>query len=263
MPRARAIMGGALLGLWLYNIIGIEIEFSVASGIIASILYDAPHNSREKKKFAKIATEQAIRISYGEQQLMTLVNQCDQLQIMVHSRDSQLRTAMLELERRDTVGAPEARKLIEEQRSALKAQKKSMEDAKQLISSQQKILDKLENQTNSGYDRWEETLATLERILATQANHNNSTEQHLLEEVTNGNRELQRTVTDLLQQLAMEPRTSHVNVQDSVVMRSAPSENVRSRNKPPKIPTIEAVPIGEPQRTTEVEWLKTLPTDLT
>jgi hypothetical protein len=258
-------MGGALLGMWLYNIIGIEVEFSVASGIIASILYDAPYNSREKKKFAKLASEQAIRITYGEQQLMTLVNQCDQFQVMLHSRDSQLRTARAELERRDSVGAPEARKLIEEQRDALKAQKKSMEEAKQLINSQQKILDKLESQTNSGYDRWEETLATLERILATQANHSNTTEQHLLEEVTNGNRELQKTVTDLLQQLAMEPRTSHVNVQDSVVMRNGPSEEIQygQRRKPPNIPTIEAIPISKPQRTTEVEWLKTLPADLT
>ena len=265
MPRVRAIIGGALLGMWLYNIIGIEVEFSVAGGIIASILYDAPYNSREKKKFAKLASEQAIRITYGEQQLMTLVNQCDQFQIMLHSRDSQLRTARAELERRDSVGAPEARKLIEEQRDALKAQKKSMGEAKQLINSQQKILDKLESQTNSGYDRWEETLATLERILATQANHSNTTEQHLLEEVTNGNRELQKTVTDLLQQLAMEPRTSHVNVQDSVVMRNYPSEEIQygKRRKPPNIPTIEAIPISKPQRTTEVEWLKTLPADLT
>ena len=127
-----------------------------------------------------------------------------------------------------------------------------MAEAKQLIQSQQQILEKLENQTNSGYNRWEETLATLERILATQAN-SNSTEQHLLEEVTNGNRELQRTVTDLLQQLAMEPRTSHINVQDSVVMRNNSSSR-RNKISPPDIPTIEAIPIGKPQRTTEVEW---------
>ena len=265
MPRLRAIVGGALLAVWLYNIIGLEVEFSIAGGIIASILYDAPYNSREKKRFAKLASEQAIRISYGEQQFMTLVKQCDQFQVMLHSRDSQLRTALTEIERRDSVGAPEARKLIEEQREALMAQKKSMGEAKQLIRSQQKILDKLENQTNSGYDRWEETLSTLERILATQASHSNTTEQHLLEEVTNGNRELQKTVTDLLQQLAMEPRTSHVNVQDSVVMRNGPSEEIQygQRRKPPNIPTIEAIPISKPQRTTEVEWLKTLPADLT
>lgn len=261
MPRARAILVGALLGIWLYNTIGIEIEFSFAGGIIATILYDAPYNSRERKKFARMASEQAICISYGEQQLSTLVNQCDQLQLMLHNRDSQLRTALAELERRDSVGAPEARKLIEEQRDALKAQKKSMAEAKQLIQSQQQILEKLENQTNSGYNRWEETLATLERILATQAN-SNTTEQHLLEEVTNGNRELQRTVTDLLQQLAMEPRTSHINVQDSVVMRNNSSSR-RNKISPPDIPTIEAIPIGKPQRTTEVEWLKTLPEDLT
>ena len=261
MPRARAILVGALLGIWLYNTIGIEIEFSVAGGLIATILYDSPYNSRERKKFARLASEQAICISYGEQQLTTLVNQCDQLQLMLHNRDSQLRTALTELERRDSVGAPEARKLIEEQRDALKAQKKSMEEAKQLIRSQQQILDKLENQANTGYNRWEETLATLERILATQANNNNSTEQHLLEEVTNANRELQRTVSDLLQQLAMEPRTSHINVQDSVVMRN--NSSAGRGNTPPNIPTVEAIPIGKPQRTTEVEWLKTLPEDLT
>lgn len=263
MLRFRAIFGGALLGVWLFNSIGIMVEFSVVSGLIASILYDVPHNSKQRRQLSKIASEQAIKISYGEKQLLAFVNQCDQLQVMVHSRDEQLRTALTELERRDSVGAPEARKLIGSQRKALKVQKKSMEEAQQLIRAQQRMLNKLESQTNAGHDRWEETLATLERMLSNQANHNNSTEQQLLDQVTIGNRELQRTLTDLLQQLAMEPRTSNVNVQDSVVMKSGPDINYQQSRGQPHIPTIQAIPIGKPQRTTEVEWMKSLPKDLT
>ncbi|MDG1541380.1 MAG: hypothetical protein P8Q39_00900 [Candidatus Thalassarchaeaceae archaeon] len=263
MPRLRAMFGGALLGVWLFNSIGIAAEFSVAGGLIATILYDAPHNSQERKRLSKIASEQALRISYGEQQLLAFANQCDQLQIMVHSRDEQLRTALTELERRDSVGAPEARNLIKSQRKALKVQKKSMEEAQQLIRAQQRMLNKLESQTNAGHERWEETLATLERMISNQANHNNSTEQQLLDQVTIGNRELQKTLTDLLQQLAMEPRTSNVNVQDSVVMKSGPEISHQQPRGKPHIPTIQAIPIGKPQRTTEVEWMKSLPKDLT
>jgi len=263
MPRLRAILVGALLGVWIYASLGIAAELSVLAGIIATVLYDSPHNSQERKRLSKIASEQAIKISYGEQQLLAFVNQCDQLQVMVHSRDDQLRTALTELERRDSVGAPEARKLIESQRKALKVQKKSMEEAQQLIRAQQRMLNKLENQTNAGHDRWEETLASLERMLSNQANTANSTEQQLLDQVAAGNRELQKTLTDLLQQLAMEPRTSNVNVQDSVVMKSGPEVHHRQSPSQQPIPTIQAIPIGKPQRTTEVEWMKSLPKDLT
>jgi uncharacterized protein (DUF885 family) len=262
MPRLRAIFGGALLGVWLFNSVGLLIEFSVIGGLAASVLYDAPHNSQQRRRLSKIASEQSIRINYGEKQLLAFVNQCDQLQIMVHSRDEQLRTALLELERRDSVGAPEARKLIGSQRKSLKVQKKSMEEAQQLIRAQQRMLSKLESQTNAGHDRWEETLASLERMLSSQASHNNSTEQQLLDQITNGNRELQKTLTDLLQQLAMEPRTSNVNVQDSVVMKSGPEINYQQSPSQPDIPTIQAIPIGKPQRTTEVEWIKSLPKNL-
>lgn len=256
-------MIGALIGVWLFNETGAAIEYAAGGGILATILYDSPYNARERRKYTKIASEQAIRISYGENQLSTLVNQCDQLQMMLNGRDQQLQSALGELERRDSVGAPEARKLIVSQRKALKAQKKSMEEAQQLIRSQQRLLNTLETQTNSGYDRWEETLATLERMLAHQASHNKSTEQQLLDEVTQGNRELQRTLTDLLGQLAMEPRTSQVNVQDSVVMGGGVAQGGRRASPPPAIPTVEAIPIGQPQRTTELEWLKSLPEDLT
>ena len=87
--------------------------------------------------------------------------------------------------------------------------------------------------------------------------------QQLLDQVTVGNRELQKTLTDLLQQLAMEPRTSNVNVQDSVVMKSGPEISHQQSSGKPHIPTIQAIPIGKPQHTTEVEWMKSLPKDLT
>jgi hypothetical protein len=60
----------------------------------------------------------------------------------------------------------------------------------------------------------------------------------------------------------MEPRTSNVNVQDSVVMKSGPEINYQQSPSQPDIPTIQAIPIGKPQRTTEVEWIKSLPKNL-
>jgi hypothetical protein len=156
-----------------------------------------------------------------------------------------------------------------------------MEEAQRLIRSQQRLLNKLESQTENGHGRWEETLATLERMLANQAAHSNDSQQQMLEEITDGNRELQRALTDLLQQLAMEPRSSNVNVQDSVLMGSEladhlddpilrrPSQNPRaSRTRAPhrlRIVELKAIPIsqvGEPQTTTEERWLKSLPDDL-
>ena len=282
MPRLRAVLIGCLAILWMIIEWQVMLEIAICAGVISTLLYDVPHSYRERKRLAGIVDKQEISIILGEHQLSALNNQCNQFQHILNDRDERLQNTILELERRDAVGAPEARKLIDDQKETLATQKKAMGEAQRLIRSQQRLLNKLESQTESGHGRWEETLATLERMLANQAAHSNDSQQQMLEEITDGNRELQRALTDLLQQLAMEPRSSSVNVQDSVVMGSGVTSHVdeaieqrpsRSRRVPrtraprkSRIAELKAVPIaqvGEPQRTTEEKWLRSLPEDLT
>ena len=281
MPRLRAILIGCLATLWMLVHWQLLFEIAVSAGVVSTLLYDVPHSYRERRRLAKLVDGQQMNLVLGQHQLTAANNQCNQLQHILKDRDERLQNTILELERRDAVGAPEARKLIDDQKETLTTQKKAMEEAQRLIRSQQRLLNKLESQTESGHGRWEETLATLERMLANQAAHSNDNQQQMLEEMTDGNRELQRALTDLLQQLAMEPRSSSVNVQDSVVMgreintpvddamryRPSKSNRVSLTRTPPKPPAPELkafriAQVGEPQRTTEEKWLKSLPDDL-
>ncbi len=281
MPRLRAILIGCLATLWMLVQWQMLFEIAVSAGVVSTLLYDVPHSYRERRRLAKLVDGQQMNLVLGQHQLTAVNNQCNQLQHILKDRDERLQNTILELERRDAVGAPEARKLIDDQKETLTTQKKAMEEAQRLIRSQQRLLNKLESQTESGHGRWEDTLATLERMLANQAAHSNDNQQQMLEEMTDGNRELQRALTDLLQQLAMEPRSSSVNVQDSVVMgreintpvddamryRPSKSNRVSQTRTPPKPPAPELKAfrisqVGEPQRTTEEKWLKSLPDDL-
>ena len=145
---------------------GVLFEIGVFTGIVIVFLYDVPHGSRERRRLAGIVDEQGMELAYSRHQFVALNNQCSQLQTMLSERDDRLQNTILELERRDAVGAPEARQLIDDQKKTLEAQRKAMKEAQSLIHSQQQMLSGLESQTENGHGRWEETLATLERMLA-------------------------------------------------------------------------------------------------
>ena len=126
MPRTRAILIGCLATLWMIVGWGVLFEIGVFTGIVIVFLYDVPHSSRERRRLAGIVDEQGMELAYSRHQFVALNNQCSQLQNMLSDRDDKLQNTILELERRDAVGAPEARQLIDDQKKTLEAQRKAM-----------------------------------------------------------------------------------------------------------------------------------------
>ena len=82
--------------------------------------------------------------------------------MMHHLRiqEQELSAAVSELERRDSVGAPEARNLIESQRETLQAQARAMEEAQRLIDAQKQMLAQFEERTDDVNERWNEMIYT-------------------------------------------------------------------------------------------------------
>ena len=259
MPRIRAILIGALVGgFFLFEMLASP-TLSIGIGITAMLLSDYPWQSSERRRITRHAREQALQLQFSGQQVNALNNRLVQVEATLEDRQTRLQNTLIELERRDTVGAPEAHRLIDDQKETLDAQKQAMEEAQKLIRAQQSMLERLEKQTVDGHGRWEETLASLERMLANQANLSTGAQQHVLEEICEGNRELQRALTRVLSRLAMTPRNSQVHVSDSVVMGAVGHDDGRKAPTPPPIPVID---IGEPQRIKTETWLKSLPEDL-
>ena len=160
-----------------------------------------------------------------------------QLRIQQH----ELAAAVTELERRDSVGAPEARNLIESQRETLQAQARAMEEAQRLIDAQKQMLAQFEERTDDVNQRWNEMIYTMQKVLGTQSNEAHQAQRKLADEsgrlteaFAEQSREMQRTMTDLLHRLALEPRTSNVSVQDSVLV-SGPNEDISQAIKIPVI----------------------------
>ena len=259
MTRIRAILAGALVGGFFLFELWATLPLSIGIGITAMLLADYPWQMSERRRMTRHAHDQTLRLQYSGQQVHALNQRLAQVEASLEDRQARLQNTLIELERRDTVGAPEARRLIDDQKETLDAQKQAMEEAQRLIRAQQSMLVRLEQQTVDGHGRWEETLAALERMLSNQANLSSGAQQHVLEEICEGNRELQRALTQVLSRLAMEPRSSEVHVSDSVVMGAVGHDVGQKTPTPPPIPVID---IGLPQRTSTETWLKALPEDL-
>jgi len=259
MPRIRAILVGAFVGGFFLFELWASIPLSIGIGLTAMLAVDYPWQSSERRRMTRHAHDQTLRLQYSGQQVHALNQRLAQVEASLEDRQARLQNTLIELERRDTVGAPEARRLIDDQKETLDAQKQAMEEAQRLIRAQQSMLERLEQQTVDGHGRWEETLASLERMLANQANLSTGAQKHVLEEICEGNRELQRALTQVLSRLAMTPRSSEVHVTDSVVMGAVGHDVGQKTPTPPPIPVID---IGLPQRTSTETWLKALPEDL-
>jgi hypothetical protein len=133
-----------------------------------------------------------------------------------------------------------------------------MDEAKQLIEAQEKMGTQFESRTEDARKRWEEMVEKMDRVLRIQTHQAETAQQHLADEsghlseaFAENSREMQRTMSDLLRQLALQPRTSHVSVQDSVLMGDSrnppvdaarivvgPHLSARPSHKPPKVPKV-------------------------
>ncbi len=113
----------------------------------------------------------------------------EELQFHLQKTNRELHEAIEEINRRDAVGSPAARELLDRQEMAMKAQSKAIEDRS---------------------NRNVALLDSLERLLVMQSEQTSR---------------IQQTLTDVVQKLAMEPRQK-LMLQDSVLVQDAPVSNL-------------------------------------
>ena len=246
MSRTVSILAGLASGIWL-TIILEEPVVGIIIGTYVMLLFELPRNGAEKRKLRHVINGQYLRLKDASSRI-------GKLDYHLRIQGQELTSAVTELERRDSVGAPEARRLIESQRATLQAQARAMEEAQRLIESQELMLAQFEERTDDVNQRWDQMILTMQKVLGSQSNEAHQAQQKLADEsgrlteaFAEQSREMQRTMSDLLHRLALEPRTSNVSVSDSVVVSGSdpPSAGIRIpiiSNRPsrriPKIPDL-------------------------
>ncbi|MGY8754905.1 MAG: hypothetical protein ACKVIR_04370 [Candidatus Poseidoniales archaeon] len=168
-----ALMGTAA---WMTMIIiGGPQDLALGVAILIAFFSESIIQSNIRKQL-----KQRARILQTELNLAsTRINQIGNI---LNRTDENLRQAMVELERRDSIGSPAARKLLSTQKEAIKAQKIAIE-----MSGSRSI----------------ETLESLERMIISQGSQT---------------ARMQEVLTAVLEKLALEPRQS-INMRDSVLMQ--------------------------------------------
>ena len=247
MSRLVSVLAGLAAGIWLTIILG-EPTLGAIVGTYVLLLFELPRSGAEKRRLRHVINGQYLRLKDTSVQIGRLNHH-------LHSQNLELNTVRSELERRDSVGAPEARKLIESQRETLQAQARAMEEAQRLIESQELMLAQFEERTEDVNRRWDEMILTMQNVLGSQSNEAHQAQRKLADEsgrlteaFAEQSREMQRTMSDLLHRLALEPRTSNVSVQDSVLVGGSeelpqrikvPVISQRPSRAPPKIPELK------------------------
>ena len=268
MSRLVSVLAGLAAGIWLAIILG-EPTLGAIVGTYVLLLFELPRSGAEKRRLRHVINGQYLRLKDTSVQIGRLNHH-------LQSQNHELNSVRSELERRDSVGAPEARKLIESQRETLQAQARAMEEAQRLIESQELMLAQFEERAEDVNRRWDDMILTMQNVFGSQSNDAHQAQRKLADEsgrlteaFAEQSREMQRTMSDLLHRLALEPRTSNVSVQDSVLVSG--SENVpgnipipviskRPSRTPPPIPELKlkARPIINPN---EDNWIEAFNAD--
>jgi hypothetical protein len=269
MSRLVSVLAGLAAGIWLTIILG-EPTLGTIVGAYVILLFELPRSSAEKKRLRYVINGQYLRLKDASSRI-------GKMDHSLRTQGLELTAVVSELERRDSVGAPEARKLIESQRATLQAQARAMEEAQKLIESQERMLAQFEERTEDVNQRWDEMIRTMQQVLGSQSTEAHQAQRKLADEsgrlteaFAEQSREMQRTMTDLLHRLALEPRTSNVSVQDSVVVSGTddftnsvkvPVISERPSRKIPSIPDLilKARPITS---NNEDNWIEAFNADL-
>ncbi|MEC8927454.1 MAG: hypothetical protein VYB17_04280 [Candidatus Thermoplasmatota archaeon] len=247
MSRLVSVLAGLAAGIWLTIVLG-NPTLGAIVGAYVLLLFELPRSGAEKRRLRHVINGQYLRLKDTGVQIGRLNHH-------LQSQNQELLSVRSELERRDSVGAPEARKLIESQRETLQAQARAMEEAQRLIESQELMLAQFEERTEDVNRRWDEMIITMQNVLGSQEKDAHQAQRKLADEsgrlteaFAEQSREMQRTMGDLLHRLALEPRTSNVSVQDSVLVSGseevtksirAPVISERPSRAPPKIPELK------------------------
>ena len=246
MSRLVSVLAGIAAGIWLTIILG-EPTLGAIVGTYVVLLFELPRSGAEKRRLRHVINGQYLRLKDTGVQIGRLNHH-------LQTQKQELNSIRSELERRDSVGAPEARKLIESQRETLQAQARAMEEAQRLIQAQELMLAQFEERTDDVNRRWDGMILTMQNVLGSQSTEAHQAQRKLADEsgrlteaFAEQSREMQRTMSDLLHRLALEPRTSNVSVQDSVLVSGSedvsrsvkvPVISQRPSRKPPKIPEL-------------------------
>ena len=161
MSRLVSVLAALAAGVWLTIILG-EATLGAIVGTYVLLLFELPRNGAEKRRLRHVINGQYLRLKDANSRIGKMDHN---LRVQHH----ELSAAVSELKRRDSVGAPEARNLIESQRETLQAQARAMEEAQRLIEAQEQMLIQFQERTDDVNQRWDEMIHTMQQVLGTQS----------------------------------------------------------------------------------------------
>ena len=156
MPRTIAIITGfaSAYYLWLHWPAPLP---TITTGIIMMILVDAPYNASNHRRYKMLSMSQSRTLGRLTNELRDVRNRFDQLDHFAKGMED-------ELERRDAIGAPEARKLLDEQRRALAIQAGAIKETMTAIDKQSQMLDGITQSQNYENERCKQIKAMIELL---------------------------------------------------------------------------------------------------
>lgn len=240
MPRLIAVILGSASAYYLWTLWPALIP-TISTWIIVMTLIDAPHNASNHRKFKRLYSERTRNVEHLSQELKDIQVKFDKLnQFSIALED--------ELARRDAIGAPEARKLLDEQRRALAIQESAMKETMNAIDKQnlmmirnQELLDGIRQSQSFETEKWNQMKEMIEVLMNGQNQRNENTRARVIEdarrvnqEVIENNRSVQGMLSDLLSDIARLPRHQTISVADSVMVSDS---NKKGTIALPDLPT--------------------------
>lgn len=234
MPRTIAIITGFVSSyyLWLHWPAPIP---TITTGIIMMILVDAPYNASNHRRYKMLSMSQSRTLGRLTNELRDVRNRFDQLDHFAKGMEE-------ELERRDAIGAPEARKLLDEQRRTLAIQAGAIKETMTAIDKQSQMLNGIRQSQSYENERWNQIMEMIDYLLDGQARRTEDSRERVMEDVRRVNREamennrsVQGMLSDLLTDLAKLPRHQTISVADSVLVSDSKKESIALPDLPMKV----------------------------
>ncbi|MBI31107.1 MAG: hypothetical protein CMB72_00650 [Euryarchaeota archaeon] len=234
MPRTIAIIAGfaSAYYLWLHWPAPLP---TIITGIIMMILVDAPYNASNHRRYKMLSMSQSRTLGRLTNELRDVRNRFDQLDHFAKGMED-------ELERRDAIGAPEARKLLDEQRRALAIQAGAIKETMTAIDKQSQMLGGIRQSQNYENERWNQIMGMIDLLLDGQARRTENSRERVMEDVRRvnqeameNNRSVQGMLSDLLTDLAKLPRHQTISVADSVLVSNSNKESITLPDLPRNI----------------------------
>jgi len=199
------------------------------------ILVDAPYNASNHRRYKMLSMSQSRTLGRLTNELRDVRNRFDKLDHFAKGMED-------ELERRDAIGAPEARKLLDEQRRALAIQAGAIKETMTAIDKQSQMLDGIRQSQNYENERWNQIMGMIDLLLDGQARRTENSRERAMEDVRRvnqeameNNRSVQGMLSDLLTDLAKLPRHQTISVADSVLVSNSNKESITLPDLPRNI----------------------------